>query len=50
MLDSLAQWRKHAHYVHANALPQAYFLSVTEWHQLLGKTAVVGGEEHKLQQ
>ena len=43
VLVSLAQWRKQAHYLHANALPQVYFLSVPEWHQLLGKTAVVGG-------
>ena len=43
VLVSLAQRRKQAHYLHANALPQVYFLSVPEWHQLLGKTAVVGG-------
>ena len=40
VLVSLAQRRKQAH---ANALPQVYFLSVPEWYQLLGKTAVVGG-------
>ena len=50
VLVSLAQWRKQAHYLHANALPQFYFLTVPDWHQMRGKTAVVEGEEHKLQQ
>ena len=49
VIAELAKWRKAAHYLHANALAQAYFVSTEEWGVLRGKTVEVEKTAYSLQ-
>ena len=49
VIAELAKWRKGAHYLHANALAQAYFVSTEEWGALRGKTVVLEKTPYSLQ-
>ena len=49
VIADLAKWRKAAHYLHANALAQNYFLSLEEWGALRGKLAVIEKTTYSLQ-
>ena len=49
VIAELAKWRKGAHYLHANALAQAYFVSTEEWSALRGKPVVVEKTTYSLQ-
>ena len=49
VIAELAKWRKGAHYLHANALAQAYFVSTEEWGALRGKPVVLEKTKYSLQ-
>ena len=49
VIAELAKWRKGAHYLHANALAQAYFVSTEEWSALHGKQVVLEKTTYALQ-
>ena len=42
VIAELAKWRKEAHYLHANALAQGYFVATDEWSVLRGKCVMLG--------
>ena len=42
VIAEVAKWRKGAHYLHANALAQNYFVSTDEWPALCGKFEAPG--------
>ena len=48
-LGLLVKWRKTAHYLHANALVQGWFLTISDWSALKGCSVMFGDTKYSLQ-